>query len=150
MTIDTGNHEVIRPRTFPAIDASLAACHFVFPRLFLPCVYRHVLDLSRLALHAGENSIFPIFSMKKGSTLQSRNMIAPLYIKQNEETAEKPNALFRCSVIKERNYAARFISARSSFVYFLSFLFFFCFFLANKVCYLAARKCFMMSSSSFG
>lgn len=118
-----------------------AACHFVFPRPFPPCLYR-----SRSpALHAGENSIFPwFFHEKRLSTLQSRNMIAPLYIKQNEETAEKPNALFRCSVIKERNYAARFISARPV-VYFLPFLF-------SRTKFAISRhgNVFMMSSSSFG
>ena len=100
-----GNHNVIRPRTFPAIDASLAAC------LPAPVSSVRVSLRSRSpALHAVGNSIFPIFPRKKGPMLQSRNMIAPLFIKQNEETAGEIKLSFSLFHDKRKDYAAFYFS----------------------------------------
>lgn len=116
-----GNHSVIRPRAFPAIDASLAACHFVFPYLFPSYVYRHALDLLRYTLAKIQFSRF--FYEKKADALLFRNMIAPLYIKQNEGTAEETERSFSSFHDKRKDCTAFYFSMSPFLFSFFSFLF---------------------------
>lgn len=76
------------------------------------------------ALHAGENSIFPIFPWKNNvDALLSRNMIAPLYIKQNEETARETERSFSLFHDKRKDCTAFYFSMPLLLFSFFSFLF---------------------------
>lgn len=76
-----GNHSVIRPRAFPAIDTFWPLVT-LSSRACFPCIYIVTLPIPRYSLAKIQS---PDFSVGKGPTLWLRNMIAPLCTKQNEE-----------------------------------------------------------------
>lgn len=116
-----GNHGVIRPRAFPAIDASWPLVT-LSSRACFPCTYIVTLPIPRYSLAKIQS---PDFSVEKGPTLWLRNMIAPTHsCVQNKmkKYRGETNALFHRSEIKKKLYLVLFQHAPSLCIFFFLFL----------------------------